>query len=65
MNMDRVHQLDKEKLAEELRKRGWVRDRFGSWASPIGHSLEQCDSDWVAAILAAVICPANVPAGAP
>ena len=51
-----THKIDKAKVEEELKKRGWKRGIYHEWITPAIYTQTQSEEDWTAAILIGIVC---------
>lgn len=51
-----IHTLDKQKVREELFRKGWRIDSYGAWVRPKGLTHAQAETDWMESIICAIQC---------
>ena len=50
-----AHKLNKERLKDELERRGWRLNQYHCW-EVTGRTSKECERDWVEAVEASVEC---------
>lgn len=54
--MSENHTLNKEKVEDFLKRRGWKRGPHKEWITPSVYEWNQAEKDWIDAILQGIEC---------